>query len=238
VSVGSDEPRVSIEGPSDGEFRWVIVISGHQDRVGLDALISEGLERIDHDTTPQLWISDVEPGDDPIARAHGFVPYRDLWQLRCALPTTRSTIETRAFETTDLSELVEVNSRAFHWHPEQGGRTTEDLAQTMAEPWFDAEGLRLHHLDGRLAGFCWTKVHADHDPPIGEIFVIAVDPRFHGQGLGVPMTLAGLDWLSDRGLDHGMLYVEADNAAANATYTRIGFTHHQTNRAYRRDGRQ
>ena len=179
-----------------------------------------------------------EPGDDPIARAHGFIPYRDLWQLRCALPTTRSTIETRAFETADLSELVEVNNRAFHWHSEQGGRTTENLSRTMAEPWFDAEGLRLHHLDGRLAGFCWTKVHADHDPPIGEIFVIAVDPRFHGQGLGVPMTLAGLDWLSDRGLDHGMLYVEADNAAANATYTRIGFTHHQTNRAYRRDGRR
>ena len=70
---------------------------------------------------------------------------------------------------------------------------------------------------------------------MGEIFVIAVDPDFHGRGLGVPMTLAGLEWLADRGLRHGMLYVEADNDAANATYRRIGFTRHRTDRAYRRD---
>jgi mycothiol synthase len=237
VSADSDAPLVRVDGPSDGEFRWVVVVSDERGTNDLDVLIAGALERTGRDSTVQLWIGDIDPADDAIAEAHGFVPYRDLWQLRCALPTTRSTIATRAFEMADLRELVEVNNRAFRRHPEQGGRTDEDLSRTMAEPWFEPEGLRLHHVDDRLAGFCWTKVHADHEPPLGEIFVIAVDPRFHGQGLGVPMTLAGLDWLSDRGLRHGMLYVEADNDAANATYSRIGFTHHQTNRAYRGDPR-
>ena len=71
------------------------------------------------------------------------------------------------------------------------------------------------------------------DERLGEIYVIAVDPDFHGKGLGGPMTRAGLDWLADRGLTTAMLYVESDNDAAIRTYERIGFARHATNRAYR-----
>jgi len=139
---------------------------------------------------------------------------------------------------------VSVNNRAFSWHPEQSGLTAADVEKSMKEPWFDSDGIRLLHIEGRLAGFCWTKVHAgtvlpntDHprtDRRVGEIYVIAIDPDFHGRGLGAPMTLAGLDWLADQGMVTGMLYVESDNAAANAVYRRLGFAHHHTDRAYRR----
>jgi mycothiol synthase len=109
----------------------------------------------------------------------------------------------------------------------------------MAEPWFDADGFLLHERDGRLAGFCWTKVHpaepALGDPPMGEIYAIAIDPDFHGQGLGGPMTLAGLAWLAAQGLTVGMLYVESDNHPAVRTYERIGFTVHHVDRAYTLD---
>ena len=197
-------------------------------------VLAAALAELDDDAGAQLWIREVAPGDDAAAHRHGFVPYRDLWQLRCRLPAEPSGLPTRAFTLDDLDEFVEVNNRAFHWHPEQGGLTAADVRSRMAEPWFDAAGFRLHHRDGRLAGFCWTKVHADHDPPLGEIYVIAVDPDFAGRGLGRPMTLAGLEWLSGRGLTAGMLYVESDNHPANAVYRRIGFEHHHTDRAYRR----
>ncbi len=46
------------------------------------------------------------------------------------------------------------------------------------------------------------------------------------------MTLAGLDWICDQGIEHALLYVESDNDPANATYRKIGFHHHRTDRAY------
>ena len=86
----------------------------------------------------------------------------------------------------------------------------------------------------RLAGFCWTKVHHQGDLTVGEIFVIAVDPDFHGRGFGKPLTISGLNYLANVGADLGMLYVEADNKPAIRIYEDIGFTHFSTNRAYRK----
>ena len=81
-------------------------------------------------------------------------------------------------------------------------------------------------------GWSWPGVHADDDPPVGEIFVIAVDPDFHGHGLGRSLTLAGLDHLSGKGVPVGMLYVDAENTAALQLYRSLGFTRHHTDRAF------
>ena len=226
--------RYEVNAPATAGGETQIVV--HEGRASGDTALAlaEALAGLDDGTAVQLWIREVAPGDDAAALHHGFEPYRDLWQLRCELPSEASGLRTRAFGLDDLDEFVSVNNRAFHWHPEQGGLTTAEVRDRMAESWFDADGFRLHHREGRLAGFCWTKVHTDHDPPLGEIYVIAVDPHFTGRGLGRPMTLAGLEWLSGRGLTVGMLYVESDNHPANAVYRRIGFQHHHTDRAYRR----
>ena len=231
-TLGSVRYEVNSSATAGGETQIVLFegrSAGETERV-----LAEAVAELDDRTAAQLWIRDAAPDDDAAAGRLGFEPCRDLWQLRCELPSAPSGLPTRAFTLDDLDEFVSVNNRAFHWHPEQGGLTAADVRERMAEPWFDAGGFRLHHREGRLAGFCWTKVHADHDPPLGEIYVIAVDPDFAGRGLGGPMTLAGLEWLSGQGLTAGMLYVESDNHPANAVYERIGFEHHHTDRAYRR----
>jgi mycothiol synthase len=184
-----------------------------------------------------LWVSRPTDADDRMAGAAGFEPDRDLWQMVVPLPTGLPwQVDTRPFVVgKDEAPWVEVNNRAFAWHAEQGGWTVEDVLAREAEPWFDAEGFLLHERDGRLAGFCWTKVHDRHEPPLGEIYVIAVDPDFVGLGLGRALTLAGLDHLARRGLTVGMLYVDAGNTPAVRLYESLGFTIDHVDRAYRAD---
>jgi mycothiol synthase len=172
--------------------------------------------------------------DDKLLNSIGFSSYRDLWQMRCKFPLNGEGIATRPYICgVDDEAFLEVNSRAFSWHPEQGSLDLSKLNDLFKEEWFDDEGFLLLEVENRLAGFCWTKVHHQSDLTVGEIFAIAVDPDFHGRGFGKPLTISGLNYLANVGADLGMLYVEADNIPAIRIYEDIGFTHFCTNRAYR-----
>ena len=160
-----------------------------------------------------------------MAVANGLTQRRELLKMWRALPVDeRFELDTRAFRPRiDEDAWLEVNNRAFAWHPDQSGWTLDKLVAQQQESWFDPDGFLLHERDGRLAGFCWTKIHADERPPVGEIFVIAVDPDFHGQGLGRPLVLAGLHWLQAHDLRNAILYVEASNTPAVRLYEHLGF---------------
>ena len=179
------------------------------------------------------WVHGTEARHEEAAARAGLVASRRLLQMRCPLPPEATTdLVTRRFRPGEDDEAwLVVNNRAFSWHPEQGGWDAAVLAGRMAEPWFDPEGFLLHEADGRLAGFCWTKVHPG-DPPLGEIYVIAVDPDFVGRGLGRALTVAGLAHLAAEGLTVGMLYVESDNTPAVTLYRTLGFHTHQTDTAF------
>ncbi|MBV9661649.1 MAG: mycothiol synthase [Acidimicrobiales bacterium] len=187
-----------------------------------------------------MWVNQPRPEHDRVARSIGLLPGRSLYQMRRPLPydldSPDPAFRTRPFRVGfDEDEWLEVNNRAFHWHPEQGGWDLATLKQREAEPWFDPGGFLLHEdVEGRLDGFCWTKIHADHDPPLGEIYVIAVDPaaRHPERGLGRKLVAAGLDHLYGEGLLTGMLYVDADNAKAVKLYVDMGLVVNHIDQAY------
>ncbi|MBX3285698.1 MAG: mycothiol synthase [Actinobacteria bacterium] len=188
---------------------------------------------------------------EAVATAAGLGRHRDLLQLRRPLPVPTDhparrrapAVAVRPFDPDpgagDRSAWIRANNRAFAQHPDQGTETDATLAARLAEPWFDPSGFLVvddPDRPGELAGSCWTKVHpaTDHEPALGEIYVIGVDPSQQGSGLGVALVLAGLDHLAGLGLGTAVLFVEADNRPALALYDRLGFSVHARRRVYER----
>jgi mycothiol synthase len=198
----------------------------------------------------RLWAHGGHPAAAALADAEGFRLSRSLWQMRRSLyaalpsPVLPDGVELRTFEPgRDDEEWVRVNAAAFRGHPEQGNWTVDDLHRRIREPWFDPAGFFLAERDGRLVGFHWTKVHGGDGPhhpdgphaheghghePIGEVYVVGVDPGERGTGLGRALTLTGLRHLRHLGLPDAMLYVDADNTSAIGLYTSLGFTRWET----------
>ncbi len=175
------------------------------------------------------WSHGDHPAARVIAERLGFVRSRELWVMRrpSAVPlppeAPPSGVTIRDFGASDAEALLAVNAAAFAAHAEQGGMSEVDLAERMAEPWFDPAGLLLAAAaDGELLGFHWTK---RHDTEHGEVYVLGVSPDAHGRGIGRLLTLAGLRHLASRGIAEVHLYVESDNSAAIGLYSGLGFTH-------------
>jgi mycothiol synthase len=209
-------------------------------RHGLGRLLVATIRAETADGRLRLWAHGGHRGAAALAADLGFRQSRALWQMRRSLYAALPTVElpdgvtVRNFEPgRDDEAWVRLNGTAFAGHPEQGGWTVEDLHRRMAEPWFDPHGFFLAERGDRLAGFHWTKVHGGegshhgHDP-IGEVYVLGVDPGERGTGLGRALTLVGLQHLRHLGLPDAMLYVDADNAAAIRLYQGLGFTRWET----------
>jgi mycothiol synthase len=198
----------------------------------------------------RLWAHGDHPSASALALSMGFERARVLWQMRRSLyapvpePRLPAGVTIRAFRPgQDDQAWIRVNARAFANHPDQGRWTLRDLRVRMAEPWFDPDGFLLAvDESGDLLGFHWTKVHGAHrkdaDPhphdPIGEVYVLGVDPSAAGRGLGTALTLAGLRHLRAEGLEQAMLYVDESNTTAIRLYTRLDFARWTTDVSYRR----
>jgi mycothiol synthase len=232
--------------PKDGRFALELVVddvpgSGREDV--RNALMAASFDRVAAlgGGSVRFWAAEAGDEDDSLAGTHGFHLERELIQMRCSLPLPPEVdrsghsgpVRTRPFRPgLDEEAWLATNNRAFASHPEQGNWTLTTLLDREREAWFDPEGLLLLEHQGRMAGSCWTKVHSTTSPPMGEIYVIGVDPDFHGRGWGRALTAAGLDWLAGRGLMVGMLYVDAENRAAVSLYRSMGFATDHVDRAY------
>jgi mycothiol synthase len=234
-----------------------VVVHPRYRRRGYGRLLVETANQQTPDGRLRLWAHGDHPAARQLAESMDFRVIRRLEQLRRSLDQPLlelplpETVRIRAFRPgADDAAWLALNARAFARHPEQGNWTRRDLTARMRESWFEPEGFLIAEEDDaagpRMVAFHWTKIHGGNRPgsgpgpgggpetishghdPIGEVYVVGVDPDHHRRGLGRSITVAGLRWLRDRGLPQAMLYVEADNAPALAVYRSLGFTRWDT----------
>lgn len=212
----------------------------------------------------RLWAHGDHPSANALALSLGFARSRVLWQMRRSLfapvdaPRLPEGVVLRPFRPgIDDDAWLALNARAFAHLPDQASWTARDLHIRLNEAWFDAAGFLVAERlsDAAMLGFHWTKVHGGHrwegqepghntDPahaspthahdPIGEVYVLGVDPAAQGTGLGTALTLAGLRYLRSRDLDQVMLYVDETNQSAIHLYQRLGFARWSTDVCFRR----
>jgi mycothiol synthase len=235
VAVATDPAEVVVDPMARGRGFGTFLVNAALDRQGA------------------VWAFGDLPAAAAVAGRLGLRRGRVLLQMRRSLPLLDEPVAGDALPEgvrirtfvpgQDEAAFLAVNARAFAWHPEQGRLDLAGLRAEMAQSWFDPAGFFLAVTEvGRVIGFHWTKVHQqDVTPgptgnpgPIGEVYVLGVDPAAGVKRLGAPLTRVGLDHLAKLGLRSVMLYVEGDNTRAISLYERFGFRTYLTNVVYQR----
>ena len=203
-----------------------LVVSPDHRRQGIGTLLLQRL--IMESSSPlRVWAMGDTPAARALATAAGMARQRELLIMERRLddelpePVVPAGVQIRTFVPgQDEQEWLRVNAAAFAHHPEQALIDRDDLADRMAEPWFDAEGFFVATINETMIGFHWTKQHQDQ---LGEVYVLGVAPSAAGRGLGKALLLTGLRSLQQRGSTRVELYVEADHGAAIELYLSYGF---------------
>jgi len=214
---------VSVAALHEGdEPHWALeVATAVEDRTaGLEtAALTAAISTIPREEPYSLWVQ--RPEQVAAAEALGHRELRRVLRLDGPLPppSDRSDVEIGTITDTNDDAIMAVHNRAFAGHREASGMTQERFDDMRAMPWYDPEGVITGFVDGRLVGYCWTKLHANGD---GEVYLLAVDPDAHGRGLGELLAGEGYRHLGERGAARAMLWVDGDNEAAITLYRRIG----------------
>jgi mycothiol synthase len=241
-------------GEGTGAVEAELVVAPADRRHGVGTALLARAEELAGARPLRFWAHGDLPAATALAARRGYARARVLVQMRRDLagvaaeprPRLPEGVHVAAFRPgRDEEAWLRVNARAFAAHPEQGRWTAEDLRLREEEPWFDPAGFLLAwrgdpDAGGTLLGSHWTKVHPAGDvgdEPIGEIYVLGIDPDAQGMRLGRALTDLGLAHLRSRGLREVLLYVEEDNDAAVALYERSGFDRHSIDVSWQREPR-
>jgi ribosomal protein S18 acetylase RimI-like enzyme len=182
------------------------------------------------------------PGDRPRKRANSALAMGDA-----GIPLTHATNEVhRFYDARGQVPMVQVEQRSSYerwfrslgWTPVAGGDAHFQVAPTSQALRAAGRGVDGTELT-ETGSSCVVELVDQTVVARGEAYVdgdwvglhtVEVDIARRRQGLGTAVIADLLDWGASLGATTAWLHVEVDNAAALATYGRLGFVTHHTNR--------
>ncbi|WP_416953992.1 GNAT family N-acetyltransferase [Nocardioides sp. T5] len=191
------------------------------------------------------WVLRARPaagGDRPRKRANSALAMGDA-----GIPLVHATNDVRRFYADrGQAALVQVELRSSYarwftslgWQPVPGGDAHFQVASVSRALRAAGRGLD----DARITetgSSCLVEVGDDAVVARGEAHIdgdwvglhtLEVDPARRREGLGTAVVADLLDWAASLGATTAWLHVEVDNTAGLATYDRLGFVTHHTNR--------
>jgi ribosomal protein S18 acetylase RimI-like enzyme len=151
------------------------------------------------------------------------------------------TVTVRALEERDIDAVVEFSVRAWapvfesmcavmgrtifsrlypDWKPAQEARAVESVIRD------DGSRVWVAESGGRLAGFVAVVFHDRDGVKAGEIAMVAVDPDFQNQRIGLALVSLAVGEIGDLGIPLAEIGTGGDpgHAAARHVYEKAGFT--------------
>jgi mycothiol synthase len=175
-----------LESGTEWSAGQLLVSPDHRQR-GIGTLLLQRL-LMESSSPLRVWAMGDTPAARALATAAGMTRQRELLIMERGLddelpePVVPSDVEIRTFVPgQDEQQWLRVNAAAFAGHPEQALIDSDDLADRMAEPWFDPKGFFVATINDTMVGFHWTKQHQDQ---LGEVYVLGITPSAAGRGLG------------------------------------------------------
>jgi len=118
-------------------------------------------------------------------------------------------------KTLPKEKTVEYLITEATWYADRIRRKERNFGVLVAEEDENAVGYIVVGVDkvrSDIFGFLW-----------GHIISLAVDPDYHGKGIGSALIAAGLDWLKDKGVKYAEVLTDQNNIAAIRAYEKNNF---------------
>ena len=102
------------------------------------------------------------------------------------------------------------------WHDTQRRAVLDVCADDGMQVW-------VAELDGVVVGFAAATL--SRTEPLGELYMIAVDPAHQRRSVGVPLTTHATDWIGRQGMTADLIDTggDPDHAPARRHYERAGY---------------
>jgi mycothiol synthase len=141
--------------------------------------------------------------------------------------TDRMDWEHRYFQDDDMQALSDIQNRCFAGEWGYNPNTVEDTAWQLKVRNNCPQDVVLALDKGEVIGYCWTESECGLEPttgqPKGRIYMLGVDSRYRGRGLGRKLLRMGLLHLRGQGRELIEITVDTQNTVAIALYESLGF---------------